>query len=401
MRAHAAPRGARRGRRRRRLAGVGCPASTRRTTRRSRRSGPRRRLARARCTAPGSRASSATAGPGPAKLQLSVARHRVPVPGRRGRAAWRGRRCRSRTSTGTSARRRRTPAGNFYILLSDWAPHYPTQMTVTSRGRQAPASRCSRTSAATARARTATRPPRAPTRPGPSTSPPPPGRRLTVLARALPFLVARSVRRHARASRRAPACRTRSIGIDAPPYSLPSFMPVGDYLGNRCGTLDCHGQTGRNFRMWGCEGMRLAPDADPSSCVRTRPTTDDEYQRHLPLARRPRAAGHEHGVRRLRGLYSDGGVAEYPPGATCHPELLTFIRKARGIETHKGGQLICVRRPAPRAAQPGPDRRRLRHPRTTRRTCASPRGSRARPTRPTARSPTTTRSFPVPDAGDQ
>jgi hypothetical protein len=30
----------------------------------------------------------------------------------------------------------------------------------------------------------------------------------------------------------------------------------------------------------------------------------------------------------------------YPPPSTCHPELLTFVLKARGDEAHKGGELI-------------------------------------------------------------
>src|SRR5580704_4499620 len=47
------------------------------------------------------------------------------------------------------------------------------------------------------------------------------------------------------------------IGIEAPPFTEQSFKPVGDYLVHRCGTIDCHGQPGRNLRMWGCDGMRL------------------------------------------------------------------------------------------------------------------------------------------------
>ena len=133
------------------------------------------------------------------------------------------------------------------------------------------------------------------------------------------------------------------IGISAPPYSNASFGPVGDYLENRCGTLDCHGQTSRNFRIWGCQGMRLEGDADPTSCIN--PTTDQEYQatyRSL-VALEPQVIST---VYAGCAPYADGGFA-YPPGASCHPELLTFIRKARGTEAHKGGQLICVLEPCP------------------------------------------------------
>jgi hypothetical protein len=140
------------------------------------------------------------------------------------------------------------------------------------------------------------------------------------------------------------------IGINAPPYSLNEFKPVGDYLENRCGTLDCHGQIGRNFRIWGCEGMRLDPDASPVSCAVQ--TTDDEYQatyRSLvglePQVMSSVFAGCSAAVA------PDGGDT-YPPGLSCHPELLTFIRKARGTEAHKGGQLICIEEPCPDGIPP-------------------------------------------------
>jgi hypothetical protein len=134
------------------------------------------------------------------------------------------------------------------------------------------------------------------------------------------------------------------IGINAPLYSDDSFTPVGDYLENRCGTLDCHGQIGRNFRVWGSEGMRLEADASPA--VGAGPTTEAEYQ-----ATYRSLVGLEPQV--MSTVYPgcaqyvvDGGDS-YPPGASCHPELLTFIRKARGIEAHKGGQLICLGEPCP------------------------------------------------------
>ena len=138
------------------------------------------------------------------------------------------------------------------------------------------------------------------------------------------------------------------IGIDAPPYSDQSFSTVGDYLNNRCGTLDCHGQTSRNLRIYGCQGLRLDPDASPASCIE--PTTEEEYQatyRSL-VALEPQI---------MTTVYTgcaaaaDAG-AVYPPNTLCHPELLTFIRKARGTEAHKGGQLICVEPPCPDGIPP-------------------------------------------------
>ncbi len=116
------------------------------------------------------------------------------------------------------------------------------------------------------------------------------------------------------------------IGILAPSDSEQQFGPVGDYLDHRCGSLDCHGAIWRNFRVWGCEGARLSPDDIPS-CNRLiggRPTTPDEHQATY---------------RSLVGL-EPATMSEVVAGHGEHPELLTFVRKARGTEGHAGGALI-------------------------------------------------------------
>jgi hypothetical protein len=135
------------------------------------------------------------------------------------------------------------------------------------------------------------------------------------------------------------AVQQERIGVDAPPSDEASFGPVGDMLEHRCGTLDCHGEPGRNLRIWGCGGMRLDPSLAPS-CTRIQgggPTTVPEhYATYRSLV------GLEPNVMTTvyDGCRTAGGV--YPPSSACHPELLTFVRKARGIEAHKGGQLISV-----------------------------------------------------------
>ena len=91
------------------------------------------------------------------------------------------------------------------------------------------------------------------------------------------------------------------IGIIAPVDGAP-FMPVADYLGVRCGSLDCHGQPGRNLRIWGCVGMRLDPN-DISFCGGTGQNAPDDASRirgDVPFARRTRADGDEHGGGRAR-----------------------------------------------------------------------------------------------------
>jgi len=116
------------------------------------------------------------------------------------------------------------------------------------------------------------------------------------------------------------------IGIDAPNGSEEVFGIVGDYLDHRCGSLDCHGQPGRNLRIWGCEGMRLDPHALPICSVPQGGTQTS-------------AAEHEATYRSLVGL-EPIVMSEVVAGKGAHPELLTFVRKARGLEAHKGGTLI-------------------------------------------------------------
>ena len=116
------------------------------------------------------------------------------------------------------------------------------------------------------------------------------------------------------------------VGVDAPSEAEDQFGPVSDYLDHRCGSLDCHGQPGRNLQIWGCEGMRLDPSDFPS-CNRLiggKPTTTAEHQ-----ATYRSLVGLEPTVISL--VVQQGGA---------DPERLTFMRKPHGIEPHEGGQLM-------------------------------------------------------------
>jgi hypothetical protein len=97
-----------------------------------------------------------------------------------------------------------------------------------------------------------------------------------------------------------------------------SFAPVSDLLDHRCGTLDCHGVTYRNLRIYGREGLRFAADARPSSQEMS--TTVAEYDATFAslVALEPET---------MSLVVTEGGA---------HPERLTFLRKARGTEDHKG-----------------------------------------------------------------
>lgn len=124
------------------------------------------------------------------------------------------------------------------------------------------------------------------------------------------------------------AASDERIGILAPDGSEEAFGPVADYLGHRCGTGDCHGSPVRNFRIWSCKGLRLAA-TDVVECARARG------------GRRTSAAEHQATYRSLVTL-EPAVMSEVVAGRGANPELLTFYRKARGIESHTGGRLVFV-----------------------------------------------------------
>jgi hypothetical protein len=117
------------------------------------------------------------------------------------------------------------------------------------------------------------------------------------------------------------------IGIDAPNGSEAEFGPVADYLEHRCGTLDCHGQMDRNLRIYGCEGTRLDPETAPGCSP---PPLGGGFTT---------PAEHTGTYRSLVGL-EPSVMSQVVADHGLHPELLTFVRKARGLEAHKGGTLI-------------------------------------------------------------
>ncbi len=115
------------------------------------------------------------------------------------------------------------------------------------------------------------------------------------------------------------------IGVNAPDSA--QFPPVADLLIHRCGSLDCHGNRQRNLIIWGCEGQRLDP-ADAPGCRAQggKNTNDAEYAATF---------------RSLVGL-EPAVMSSVVSGKGADPELLTFVRKARGTEEHKGGQLFVA-----------------------------------------------------------
>jgi hypothetical protein len=100
-----------------------------------------------------------------------------------------------------------------------------------------------------------------------------------------------------------------------------SFPVVAQLLVHSCGTLDCHGERGRNLRLYGNESLRWAKTDQP---LRPACTTLDEVEQDYDSV-----VGLEPEV--MAAVVADRGA---------RPERLSLLRKARGLEHHKGGTLI-------------------------------------------------------------
>lgn len=100
-----------------------------------------------------------------------------------------------------------------------------------------------------------------------------------------------------------------------------SFAPVAQVLVHHCGTLDCHGSASRNLRLYGNDGLRWAKNDQPRKPECTTPgEVEQDYRSVVGLE--PEA---------MNAVVSDDGA---------RPERLTLLRKARGVEDHKGGMLF-------------------------------------------------------------
>ena len=121
------------------------------------------------------------------------------------------------------------------------------------------------------------------------------------------------------------------IGVDTPDESL--FPPVANLLAYRCGSLDCHGSPQRNFVIWSCYGLRLEPDASPGCLSYTNGTPS-----HSPNST---SAEDDATFRSLVGL-EPAVMSQVVASHGQNPDLLTFVRKARGEESHKGGTLFTA-----------------------------------------------------------
>ncbi len=104
---------------------------------------------------------------------------------------------------------------------------------------------------------------------------------------------------------------------------------VNEILERQCGTLDCHGQAGRAYRLYSRAGLRIFnPDAALGSGLN--PTTEDEkrYNFQSLVTIQPEE---------MRRVMARNGT---------EPESLIFLRKPLKIERHKGGQVLAFNGPA-------------------------------------------------------
>lgn len=107
------------------------------------------------------------------------------------------------------------------------------------------------------------------------------------------------------------------------------FDAVSNFLVHRCGSLDCHGQIARNLRLYGKEGLRLAKDP----C-----DIDAGLDLGSPGIGPTTACEREASYRSIVALEPEL-TSQVVQEHGAQPDRLTLIRKPRGTEDHKGGQL--------------------------------------------------------------
>jgi hypothetical protein len=103
-----------------------------------------------------------------------------------------------------------------------------------------------------------------------------------------------------------------------------TFKPVADMLIHRCASLDCHGQPGRNLKLYGVIGLRLQAGDTPSLPGPLGWASADEY-----AADYRSVVGLEPEV--MTQVIDDGGK---------NPERLSLVAKPRNLQVHKGGTLM-------------------------------------------------------------
>jgi hypothetical protein len=110
--------------------------------------------------------------------------------------------------------------------------------------------------------------------------------------------------------------------VDPVGPSFEQFAFVAPVLSRRCGSIDCHGSAYRNMRVYGYGGNRLGPSA-------TTPESPNSLTPEEVRATYDSVIGLEPEI--MREVVQSGGAG---------PERLSFVRKGRGDEDHKGDRRI-------------------------------------------------------------
>ncbi|MBX3189264.1 MAG: hypothetical protein KF819_19730 [Labilithrix sp.] len=116
----------------------------------------------------------------------------------------------------------------------------------------------------------------------------------------------------------------RTTGVILPDFNT-YVTHVDRYLARRCGSLDCHGQPGRAYRIYSREGFRLYTIADGSLVSGQQPTDPAEQRANFQA---------------LIGLEPEE-MSRLMARQGDDIKRLLFIRKSLRIERHKGGPAMA------------------------------------------------------------
>lgn len=130
----------------------------------------------------------------------------------------------------------------------------------------------------------------------------------------------------ANASCASPPDRERATDVIQPDFRA-YHDHVDAYLSRRCGTLDCHGQPGRAYRIYSREGLRPY-DEDAGLVSGQQPRTEDEIKANFQsiIALEPEELN--------RVMAAQGNDEEL--------RRWIWIRKALKLERHKGGPAMAI-----------------------------------------------------------
>jgi hypothetical protein len=118
------------------------------------------------------------------------------------------------------------------------------------------------------------------------------------------------------------------VTVKCPPGDPASFRPVSAVVEQRCGTLDCHGSSFRPLRIYSRYGLRRPELRDAGGEL--------DYDEYFPGGDElTTEAELEENLRSICGLEPE--LMTQVVDGTADPDVLSFIRKPRLREKHKGG----------------------------------------------------------------